>query len=272
MSGVTFAFIEPPVLGWSSPAVLTMALLGVVGLAVFLAWERRAASPMLPLSVFAQRQFAAVNAVSFLVYGALTGATFLLPVVLQVVSGYSPLGSGLALLPLTIIMLVLSGRSGQLAARIGPRLQLNAGPLVVGAGLAMLTLVPSGSSYVLYVLPAVVVFGLGLAITVAPLTATAMSSAPADHAGIASAVNNDVARFGGLLAVAILPALAGITGSAYLPRTRSPRDSGPRCSSRAGYVPPEGCSPPSRSPTRPASTPTLLRPSRACTAVSMRLR
>src|SRR6185437_11048578 len=109
---------------------------------------------------------------------------------------------------LTIIMLVLSGRSGQLAARIGPRLQLSAGPLVIGAGLALLTLAPSGPSYVRYVLPAVVVFGLGIAITVAPLTATAMSSAPADHAGIASAVNNDVARFGGLLAVAILPALA----------------------------------------------------------------
>ena len=216
LTGITFAFIEAPALGWSSPAVLTMALLGVIGLAVFLAWERWAASPMLPLSVFAQRQFAAVNAVSFIVYGALTGATFLLPVVLQVVSGYSPLGSGLALLPLTIIMLVLSGRSGQLAARIGPRLQLSAGPVVTGAGLALLTLVPSGDSYVRYVLPAVVVFGLGIAITVAPLTATAMSSAPADHAGIASAVNNDVARFGGLLAVAILPALAGITGSAYL--------------------------------------------------------
>ena len=97
---------------------------------------------------------------SFIVYAALTGATFLLPVVLQVVSGYSPLGSGLALLPLTIIMLVLSGRSGELAARIGPRLQLSAGPLVVGAGLALLIFVPSGSSYVLYVLPAVVVFGL----------------------------------------------------------------------------------------------------------------
>jgi hypothetical protein len=180
LSGITFAFIEAPALGWSSPAVLTMALLGVIGLAVFLTWERHAASPMLPLSIFAQRRFAAVNAVSFIVYAALTGATFLLPVTLQVVSGYSPLGSGLALLPLTIIMLVLSGRSGQ------------------------------------YVLPAVVVFGLALAITVAPLTATAMSSAPSDHAGVASAVNNDVARFGGLLAVAVLPALAGITGTAYL--------------------------------------------------------
>jgi hypothetical protein len=136
LSGITFAFIETPALGWSSPAVLTMALLGVIGLAVFLTWERHAASPMLPLSIFAQRQFAAVNAVAFIVYAALTGATFLLPVVLQVVSGYSPLGSGLALLPLTIIMLVLSGRSGQLAARIGPRLQLSTGPLVVGAGRA----------------------------------------------------------------------------------------------------------------------------------------
>src|SRR6202000_560713 len=127
LSGITFAFTEAPALGWSSPAVLTMALLGVLGLAVFLFWERRAASPMLPLSIFAQRQFAAVNAVAFIVYAALTGATFLLPVTLQVVSGYSPLGSGLALLPLTVMMLVLSGRSGQLAARIGPRLQLRAG-------------------------------------------------------------------------------------------------------------------------------------------------
>jgi len=154
--------------------------------------------------------------VTLLVYAALTGATFLLPVVLQVVSGYSPLASGLALLPLTFIMLALSARSGQLASRIGPRLQMSVGPVVVGVGLAMLAFATSGSSYWVYVLPAVIVFGLGLAITVAPLTATAMSSAPAEHSGIASAVNNDVARFGGLLAVAVLPALAGITGTSYL--------------------------------------------------------
>jgi hypothetical protein len=115
-AGVTFAFIKAPVLGWSSPTVLTMTALGAAGLAAFLVRERREASPMLPLSIFAERQFAATNAVAFIVYAALTGATFLLPVVLQVVSGYSPLGSGLALLPLTIIMLALSARSGQLAA------------------------------------------------------------------------------------------------------------------------------------------------------------
>ncbi len=216
LSGTTFAFIEAPALGWSSPSVVTMALLGLAGLGALLARELRAAAPMLPLSIFRERQFAAASAVTFIVYAALTGATFLLPLVLQVVSGYSPLASGLAFVPLTVIMLALSARSGQLATRIGPRLQLSAGPFIVGAGLAMLTVSTSGSSYVAYVLPAVVVFGLGLAITVAPLTATAMSSAPAQHAGIASAVNNDLARFGGLLAVAVLPPLAGITGTAYL--------------------------------------------------------
>lgn len=216
LTGLTFAFIEAPTLGWSSPLVLAMMAAGIVGLSVFLAREHRATAPMLPLSLFTQRQFSATNAVAFIVYAALTGATFLLPVMLQVVSGYSPLASGLAFVPLTVIMLALSARSGQLAARIGPRLQLSAGPVVAGAGLAMLVLATHGSSYVVYVLPAVVVFGLGLAITVAPLTAAAMSAAPAAHSGIASAVNNDVARFGGLLAVAILPALAGITGTAYL--------------------------------------------------------
>jgi EmrB/QacA subfamily drug resistance transporter len=216
LSGITFAFIQAPALGWTSPVVLAMAVAGVAGLVAFLVREYRASMPMLPLGIFANRQFAATNAVTFIVYAALTGATFLLPVELQVVSGYSPLESGIALLPLTIIMLVLSARSGALASRIGPRLQMSVGPIVVGVGLGMLVLATHGSSYWVYVLPAVLVFGLGLATTVAPLTSTAMNSAPPEHSGIASAVNNDVARFGGLLAVAVLPALAGITGSAYL--------------------------------------------------------
>jgi EmrB/QacA subfamily drug resistance transporter len=216
LSGITFAFIEAPTLGWASPAVLAMMSLGAAGLAAFLAHENRAATPMLPLSIFRQRQFAATSAVTFIVYAALTGATFLFPLVLQIVSGYSPLASGLALVPLTAIMLALSARSGLLAGRIGPRLQLSVGPLVTGAGLAMLTFSTSGSSYLTHVLPAVVVFGSGLAITVAPLTATAMNSAPPRHAGVASAVNNDLARFAGLLAIAVLPTLAGITGPAYV--------------------------------------------------------
>ncbi|GAA1642853.1 MFS transporter [Georgenia ruanii] len=216
LSGLTYAFIEAPTLGWLSPAVLMATLLAIGGLTALLVLERREAAPMLPLSIFRERQFTATNAVTFIVYAALTGATFLLPLVLQVVSGYSPLGSGLALLPLTAIMLTLSARSGRVATRIGPRLQLSIGPVVVGAGVAALAFTTAGSTYVIYTLPAIVILGLGLAITVAPLTATAMSSAPTQHSGIASAINNDVARVGGLLAVAVLPTLAGITGKAYL--------------------------------------------------------
>jgi hypothetical protein len=156
------------------------------------------------------------NAATLALYAALGGALFLLPIELQVVNGYSPLDAGMALLPLTAIMLLLSARSGRLASRIGPRLQMSAGPVVVGVGLALLTRSTHDSSYLSGVLPAVLVFGLGLAITVAPLTATAMGAVVAEHSGLASAVNNDVARFGGLIAVAALPALVGIEGNAYL--------------------------------------------------------
>jgi MFS family permease len=171
---------------------------------------------MLPLGIFRNRQFSATNAVTFVVYAALGGELFLLPVVLQVVAGYSPLASGLSLLPLTIIMLALSARSGALASRIGPRLQMSVGPVLTAAGLALLTRATAGSGYAVHVLPAVIVFGLGLAVTVAPLTATAMSSVASEHAGLASAVNNVIARVASLIAVAVLPALAGITGTSYL--------------------------------------------------------
>jgi EmrB/QacA subfamily drug resistance transporter len=214
--GIVFGLIEGPTLGWMSVGVVVSLSAGAVALVLFAVHERRTANPMLPLEIFASRQFSAANAVTFVVYGALGGALFLLPVQLQVVSGYSPLEAGSALLPVTVIMLVLSARSGALAARIGPRLQMTAGPLVMAAGLVLLSTVGPGADYLSDVLPAMVVFGFGAAIIVAPLTSVALSSAPGGHAGVASAINNDVARTAGLIAVAVLPAAAGLTGAAYL--------------------------------------------------------
>src|SRR4051795_12217880 len=215
LTGLTYGLIEGSDLGWTSPVVLTALVAGVALLVGFVVFEGRTANPMLPLEVFSSRQFSATNAVTFVVYGALGGVLFLLPVVLQEVAGYSPALAGTALLPVTAIMLVLSARSGALAARIGPRLQMSVGPLVVAAGLGLLGRLDSGGSSLTELLPAVAVFGLGLAITVAPLTSTAMSAAPVEHAGVASAVNNDVARAAALIAVAVLPAAAGITGDTY---------------------------------------------------------
>ena len=216
LAGITYGLIGASSAGWGSVSVLVPLLLGLVFLGLFVLVEDREKQPMLPLSVFRSSQFSAANAVTFVVYAALSGALFLVPVVLQQVKGYSPLESGLALLPVTIIMLVLSARSGALAARIGPRLQMTVGPVVIAAGLLMLTQIASPGNYFAVVLPGVLVFGFGLAINVAPLTATALAAAPAEHAGIASAVNNDVARAAGLIAVAVLPVVAGITGNAYL--------------------------------------------------------
>ena len=214
--GLTYGLIEGPSRGWSSPGPL-VALVGGAGLlAAFLAWERRVAAPMLTLSLFRSAQFDAANVVTFVVYAALGGALFLLPIQLQQVCGYTPLQAGISLLPVTIIMLLLSARSGALAARIGPRLQMTVGPVVIAIGLALFTRIDASGNYLTQVLPAVLVFGFGLAINVAPLTATVLAAASPRHAGMASAVNNDVARAASLIAVAVLPAAAGLTGAAYL--------------------------------------------------------
>jgi EmrB/QacA subfamily drug resistance transporter len=214
--GITFGLIEGPSAGWSRPGPLTALIAGVVLMAAFLLRERRAVSPVLPLSLFSSRQFNATNIVTFAVYGALGGALFLLPIQLEQVSGYTPLQAGISLLPLTVIMLALSARSGALAARIGPRLQMSVGPVIIAAGIALLARIGPSGNYLTEVLPAVVVFGLGLATCVAPLTATVLGAVSDQHAGAASAVNNDVARAASLIAVAVLPAAAGLTGAAYL--------------------------------------------------------
>ena len=220
LSSLTYGLVEAPALGWADPRVVAAFSIAAISLAAFVGAEARAVDPMLPGGIFADRQFSATNAVTFLLYGALGGVLFLLPVSLQQVSGYTPLEAGTSLLPLTVIMLLFSPRSGRLATRIGPRLQMSLGPVVAGLGLALLVRSTDDHAYLTGVLPAVVVLGAGLATTVSPLTATAMAAAPAEHVGLASAVNNDVARAAGLIAVGVLPLATGLTGSAYLEPAR----------------------------------------------------
>jgi MFS family permease len=177
--------------------------------------ERTAEQPMMPLSIFESRQFSAANAITFVVYAALGGVFFLLVILLQVVLGYSAIAAGAAALPVTVLMLTLSARAGALAQRIGPRLPLTIGPLLIAAGMLMMSTIGAGDSYVGTILPAVVVYGLGLALVVAPITATVLAAADQRHAGVASGVNNAVARTAQLAAVAALPLIVGLSGSDF---------------------------------------------------------
>lgn len=183
---------------------------GVLLLAGFTAWERWVRAPMLPLDIFSSRLFTAGNLVTFAVYAALGGVFVWLVVTLQVVAEFSPVTAGLALLPVTVLMLGLSERAGLLAERIGPRLPMTVGPLVAAAGVAWMAGVDDSSTYLRDVLGPVVLLGLGLSLTVAPLTATVLAAVPESRAGLASGVNNAVARTAGLLAVAALPVLTGL--------------------------------------------------------------
>ena len=176
----------------------------------FVLAERRSAHPMLPMEIFRTKAFSAANLVTFLVYAANGGVFFLFVVNLQVVAGYAPLTSGIAMLPVTALMLLLSARAGGLAQRIGPRIPMTVGPLICAGALVLMSMIGAHASYWSHVLPAVIVFGLGLSLLVAPLTSTALGSLDDAHAGIASGVNNAVARAAGLLAVAILPLAAGL--------------------------------------------------------------
>ncbi len=214
--GISFGLIQGTAGSWTSPVVLGALGAGVVALLAFLLVELRVRAPIVPLGIFRSRQFSATNVETLLIYGMLGGVFFLLPIELQQVSRYSPTAAGASLLPTTGLMFLLSSRSGALSARIGPRLQMSAGPLLMAVGMALFARIDASGNYLLEVLPAVLLFELGLSILVAPLTATALSSAPPERTGLASAVNNTVARTGSLLAVAILPALAGITGDSYL--------------------------------------------------------
>lgn len=210
---VTLALIQHEALGLAG-AVLVGALGLALG-AAFVVVERRTSHPMVPPALFASRQFSAANAMTLLVYAALGAVFFFLTLQLQTVLGYGPLQAGLASLPITILMLLLAARGGELASRIGPRLPMTVGPVVCGVGTLLLSGAGAGSSYWAGVLPGVTVFGLGLTLLVAPLTATVLAAAPDRYAGVASGVNNAVARAGSLLAVAALPAVLGLSGADY---------------------------------------------------------
>jgi EmrB/QacA subfamily drug resistance transporter len=210
LGGLTYGFTAWPAHGPGSPLVLVSLAVGVAGMVAFVLIERGSRHPMMPLDIFSSKAFTAANLVTFLVYAANGGVFFLVVLNLQVVSGYSPLVSGIAMLPVTVLMLLLSARAGALAQRIGPRIPMTVGPLICAAALVLLSQVGPNADYLTHVLPAVILFGLGLSALVAPLTATALGSLDDAHAGIASGVNNAVARAAGLLAVAVLPLAAGI--------------------------------------------------------------
>lgn len=214
LGALTFGLTRAGDDGFSAP-VLTIVGAGLAALVAFVVVEARSRSPLVPLELFRNAQFSAANVVTFLVYAALGVIFVLLVLQLQVVAGWSPILAGSAMLPVTLIMLAFSSRAGALAQRIGPRLPMTLGPLLSAGGILWLSTVGADASYGVDVLAPVVLFGSGLALMVAPLTATVLDSAEDRHAGIASGVNNAVARTAGLLAVAVVPVAAGIAGADY---------------------------------------------------------
>jgi EmrB/QacA subfamily drug resistance transporter len=227
LAGPVYALIQQPTLGWSHPSVWIALVGGLGACAAFVAFERVAPEPMLPPSIFGTRNFAVGNLVTLVVYAGLNAATFFVALFLQQVAGYSALQAGLALLPITLMLVSLSRRFGDLSARLGPRLLMSAGPLTVGVGLLGFARLDERADYLGAVLPAAVVFGLGLAMTVAPLTATVLEAADRRFAGIASGVNNAVARVAGLLAIAAVGAVVAAQLHAELDRPASAAARGP---------------------------------------------
>ncbi|BBG03783.1 EmrB/QacA subfamily drug resistance transporter [Pseudonocardia autotrophica] len=195
--------------------VLSVGVAGVLALAGFVLVERRSTHPLVPMTLFRNRQFSAANAVTLMIYAALGGLFVLLVLQLQIVVGFSPLQAGAALLPVTVLMLVFSAGAGRLGQRLGPRIPITAGTLIAAGGLVLISRIGADASFAVGVLVPVIVFGCGLTLVVAPLTSTVLDSASDRHAGVASGVNNAIARAAGLLAVAVIPVAAGITGEDY---------------------------------------------------------
>jgi EmrB/QacA subfamily drug resistance transporter len=213
---MTFGLIEQPLHGWGAAMVALPLVVGAVLFAGFLIWEARVDAPMLPLALFKRRNFAIGNVETFSMYGGLGLLFFFLILFLQQVAGYSALEAGTSSLPVTAMMFLLSARFGSLADKHGPRFFMGVGPLVSAAGLALLLRLDADVNYMTDLLPALLVFGLGLSMTVAPLTATVLADADESNAGIASGVNNAIARVAGLVAIAAVGALVTATFASML--------------------------------------------------------
>jgi EmrB/QacA subfamily drug resistance transporter len=220
LGGMVFALIEQPHYGWGSPVILVPLILGAGLFAAFLAYERRAPDPMLELALFKRRNFTVGNIETLTMYAGLSILFFFLIIFLQEVAGFSALKAGLSTLPVTVIMFTLSRRFGALADRLGPRLFMAGGPLVAAGGILLFQRTGLHTSYITDLLPALVVFGVGLSMTVAPLTATVLSVADEKDAGIASAINNAVARVAGLIGISVI----GVVVASSLPGDTFARD------------------------------------------------
>ena len=203
LGGIVFGLLEWPPLGPSNPLVFGSLAVGAVCLGLLILVERRVKSPMMPLHLFGSRTFTLANALTLLLYGALGAVFFLVPLLLIQVQGYSATFAGAALLPMPIIMFALSRWSGGLVGRVGARLPLTIGPIIAAVGFGLFARAGVSTSYWPTIFPAAVLLGLGMAVTVAPLTTTVMAAVPSDHAGVASGINNTVARVAGLLAIAV---------------------------------------------------------------------
>jgi EmrB/QacA subfamily drug resistance transporter len=210
LGGIVFALIRGPSAGWGDGIVVGAAAVGVLGIVGFVLAERSARHPIVEPELFRSRQFAAANGTTLAVYFVLSGALFLATLQLRENLGYSALEAGLAGIPISFFLFVLSPLAGKATTKIGPRLPMTIGPIIVGVGTALLARVEPGTTYVATVLPAMALFGIGLGITVAPLTSTALGAVDDRFAGIASAINNTVARAAGLIAVPLLPLLSGM--------------------------------------------------------------
>jgi EmrB/QacA subfamily drug resistance transporter len=211
LGAATWALTEAGPRGWTDPAVIGAGIVAALGIAAFVLRMLRVPDPLVPPALFRSRDFTVTNLATVLLYGALGVSFFLVVYQLQVAAGWSGLQAGTALLPATLLMFAFSARSGALAQRIGPRLQLTVGPLLTGAGLLLLSRIGSDPDWVTDVLPGALVFGFGLVTFVAPLTATVMGSVDSDHVSIASGVNNAIARTAGLASVAVIPVVSGLS-------------------------------------------------------------